>query len=236
MIVVLASLAGLVGVFAGPVLEAAAVRALDPAKPALLVASDWRTAVGRGGSLVSVRSVMVRAVTAGLAIGVVAVIGLRFVLPAYIWFVAVTVVLTITDMDEKLIPNRITLPAGAIGAGLLIVGTLLDGDPERILWAAIGAAGYFTFMLILALVVPGGLGFGDVKLAPILGAFVAAEHLGYVVIAGIGSYVVGGITSAVLLITRVKSRKDTIPFGPYMVIAAYVALFAGERIIDWYLS
>lgn len=235
MIIVLASLAGAAGFLAGPVALQSARRSLGP-DLALLHRDDWGTALGANGPRWAWRPIAARVVLAAVSAGTVVTIGGRFVLPAYLWFVAVTALLTITDIEEKLIPNRVTLPGGLIGAALLAGGALLDGDPERILWAAIGAGGYFVFMFILALLVPGGLGFGDVKLAPILGGFVAAEHLGYVAVAAIGAYVIGGITSAVLLITRVKSRKDTIPFGPYMVAAAYVALFAGGAIVDWYLN
>jgi leader peptidase (prepilin peptidase)/N-methyltransferase len=223
------------GFLAGPWLVTLAERSLDK-EGALRRAGDAAIVLGRSPHGHSLQTIAVRVAVGGLAAAVVASVGSRFVVPAYLWFVAITVVLTVTDVRAKLIPNRITAPGGLVGAGLLAVGVLLDGDPERLLWALIGAVGYFLFMLVLALIVPGGLGFGDVKLAPFLGAFVAAEHLGFVVIAAVGSYLIGGITSALLLITRIKSRKDTIPFGPYMVVAAYVALFAGNAIVDWYLG
>jgi len=235
MIVVLASVAGAAGFLAGPVALQSARRSLD-SDVALLHGDDVGLAFGRTEQWAAWRPLLARIVLAAVSVATVVTIGGRFVLPAYLWFVAVTALLTITDLEQKLIPNRITLPGGLIGAALLTVGALLDGDPERLAWAAIGAGGYFLFMLVLALLVPGGLGFGDVKLAPILGGFVAAEHLGYVLVAAIGAYVIGGITSALLLVTRLKTRKDTIPFGPYMVAAAYVALFAGGAIVDWYLS
>ena len=234
MTAVLAVFGGVAGFIAGPVLVAVARRSLDRDAP-LFEPGDVELATGRSADALRMRATAARLVVAAVAVGVVLTIGVRFTLAAYLWFVAVTVVLTVTDVEAKLIPNRITLPGGVVGGALLIVGALLDGDPERVVWAAIGAAGYFVFMLVLALIVPGGLGFGDVKLAPILGGFVAAEHLGYVLIAALGSYVIGGGMSALLLITRLKSRKDTIPFGPYMVIAAYIALFAGQAIVDWYL-
>lgn len=236
MIVACAVLTAAAGLLLGGVVPVAATRALDTANPPLATRDDLPIVLGRSPAGTGWVPLLVRLVTAGLGVGVVIAIGVRWVLPAYLVFVVVTVLLTVTDLRAKLIPNRVTFRSGPIAIGLLAAGALLDGDPERILWALIGGAGYFVFMLILALIVPGGLGFGDVKLAPILGAFVAAEHLGFVLIAALGSYVIGGATSAVLLVTRVKSRKDTIPFGPYMVVAAYVALFFGRAIVDWYLG
>lgn len=236
MTVALAVVFGVVGLLAGGVLAPAAARSIDESCPALVTGDDAPALFGRSREGRTGGALAIRLATALLLVGVVFVIGVRWVLPAYVFFVLITVLLTLTDLDAKLIPNRITFRAGPAAGAMLVVGAFLDGDAERIVWAAIGAAGYFVFMLILALIVPGGLGFGDVKLAPILGAFVAAEHLGYVLVAALGSYVIGGLTSAVLLITRLKSRKDTIPFGPYMVIAAYVALFFGQAIVDWYLG
>jgi leader peptidase (prepilin peptidase)/N-methyltransferase len=233
--VVLAIAAAFAGFLAGPWLVTVAERSLDK-EGTLRRPGDAGIVLGRPPHGHSPGTIATRVVVAGLAAAVVAAVGPRFVVPAYLWFVAITVVLTVTDVRAKLIPNRITWPASVVGGGLLGAGVLLDGDPERFVWALIGAAGYFLFMLILALIVPGGLGFGDVKLAPFLGGFVAAEHLGFVIIAAVGSYVVGGLTSAFLLVTRIKSRKDTIPFGPYMVIAAYIALFAGTAIVDWYVG
>ncbi len=236
MSILVAVLAGAAGAVVGGLLPAAARRAVDTAAPSLVTAADMPLMVGSDPEGRRAGVVAARLLTAGLAVGVVLTIGLRWVLPAYLGLVVITVLLTITDLEEKLIPNRVTFRAGPVAVALLALGALLDGDPERVVWALIGGAGYFLFMFILALIVPGGLGFGDVKLAPILGAFVAAEHLGFVLVAALGSYVIGGLTSAFLLITRMKSRKDTIPFGPYMVIAAYVALFFGQAIVDWYLG
>jgi leader peptidase (prepilin peptidase)/N-methyltransferase len=236
MTIVLAICAGVAGLLAGGVIPIAARRSIDQSSPPLVTSVDVPLLAGRPPDDRIVAAVATRLATALVMVGVVVVIGVRWVLPAYLFFVLITVLLTITDLEAKLIPNRITFRSGPIAGAMLVAGALLDGDADRVVWAAIGAAGYFLFMLILALIVPGGLGFGDVKLAAILGAFVAAEHLGYVLVAAVGSYVIGGLTSAILLIFRLKSRKDTIPFGPYMVIAAYVALFFGQAIVDWYLG
>jgi leader peptidase (prepilin peptidase)/N-methyltransferase len=74
-----------------------------------------------------------------------------------------------------------------------------------------------------------------VKLAFIIGVFAGYLSLGHVLVAGIGSFLIGGTVAVLLLITRRQGRKDAIPFGPFMTAAAVISLFVGQNIIDWYL-
>jgi leader peptidase (prepilin peptidase)/N-methyltransferase len=101
--------------------------------------------------------------------------------------------------------------------------------------AAIGGVAYFSVMLVLALIVRGGLGFGDVKLAFLIGIFTGYLSLGHVLVTGIGSFLIGGFVALFLLITRRSSRKDAIPFGPFMTSAAILTIFFGQDVINWYL-
>jgi leader peptidase (prepilin peptidase)/N-methyltransferase len=91
-------------------------------------------------------------------------------------------------------------------------------------------------MLILALIARGALGLGDVKLAFLLGLFVGYLGWGHLVVAVLGAFILGGLVALVLLLTRRASRKDSIPFGPFMTTAAIVAVIFGDAIIDWYLG
>jgi leader peptidase (prepilin peptidase)/N-methyltransferase len=159
-----------------------------------------------------------------------------WVLPAYFVFGATMAILTITDLDTKLIPNRILGPATIVGSLLLVAGGLLDGQPEALVWALVGGAGYFTAMLLLALVARGGLGFGDVKMSFIIGLFTGYLSWGHVIVAIVGAFLIGGLVALVLLITRRSSRKDAIPFGPFMTTAAIVTVVFGDAIIAWYLG
>jgi len=158
-----------------------------------------------------------------------------WLLPAFLVFLWTMILLTVTDVDTKLIPNRILGPSTGIGIGLLLVGYVLDRTSGSLVDAAIGAAAYFGVMFLLALAVKGGLGFGDVKLAFLIGFFTGYLGLGHVAVAGIGSFLIGGTVSALLLITRTRSRRDAIPFGPFMTIAATATIFFGSEIVAWYL-
>lgn len=159
-----------------------------------------------------------------------------WLVPAYVVFGWLMVLLTATDLDTKLIPNRILFPGTAVAIGLLVVGAIPAGLAEGLGRAAIGGAGFFALMIVLAMAARGGLGFGDVKLAFVIGAFAAFESWGHLMLAVLGGFILGGLTSGVLLITRRVGRRDAIPFGPFMTIAAVATLVFGQAFLDWYLG
>lgn len=188
------------------------------------------------GTRISARYPVVEAVTAGLLGATVVVIGLEWVLPAYLWFAGVTLTLVLTDLDVKRIPNRILYPSTLVGAGLLIGGAALDGELPAVGRALFGAAAYFGLFLILALLARGGFGFGDVKLAFFLGLFLAYQSWG-VLGSGIAlGIAIGGVVAMGLLLAGKAGRKAKIPFGPAMVFGAYAALVFGQRLADWYIG
>lgn len=157
-----------------------------------------------------------------------------WVLPAYLVFVGTGVLLTITDIDTKLIPNRILVRGGGLSAVALVVGSLFAAEPGALLRAVAASMAYFGGMLVLALLARGALGFGDVKLAALLGAFTGYLGWGHLAVTAVGSFIIAGLVALVLLVFRRATRKDHIPFGPFMVAAAFVAVYFGDLIIDWY--
>lgn len=163
-------------------------------------------------------------------------VGATWTLPAYLVFVTACVALTLTDLEAKRLPNRIVFPADALGGVLLVLGALLDGDAGNLVGAAIGALGYSGVMLIVHLIAPRGLGFGDVKLAVLLGMFLGYESLWHVAAGFFFAYLAGGVISIVLVVTKLRTMKDAIPFGPYMMAAAMLMVVAGDGIVDAYLG
>lgn len=159
-----------------------------------------------------------------------------WVWPAYAAFTISMVLLTVTDLDTKLIPNRILGPSIVVCAVLLACGWVLERDAGSLVRAILGALAYFAAMYVLALVARGGLGFGDVKLAFLIGLMTGFLGWGPVVVAGIFAFLIGGIVSLVLLLTRRLNRKDSIPFGPFMVAAGLIATAWGSAITDWYIN
>jgi leader peptidase (prepilin peptidase)/N-methyltransferase len=140
-------------------------------------------------------------------------------------FCLALVAVSATDLEHRIIPNRIVVPAAAI---VLVAQTALEPRPE---WA-IGAFGASGFLFLAALVYPGGMGMGDVKLALLLGAM-----LGRTVPVAILLGMVAALVPAVVLLVRHGSaaRKMGIPLGPFLALGAVVALFAGHPLINLYL-
>lgn len=138
---------------------------------------------------------------------------------------AALVVVTATDLERRIIPNRVVLPAFV---AVLALQTVSHPSPE---WAlgALGAAG-FLFLTVLAY--PGGMGMGDVKLALLIGAL-----LGLTTPIGLMLGLLFALVPSVVLFARhgVRARKMKIPFGPFLAAGAVVALFAGEAILNAYL-
>jgi leader peptidase (prepilin peptidase)/N-methyltransferase len=140
-------------------------------------------------------------------------------------FCAVLVAISATDLDRRIIPNRIVLPATVV---LFAAQTILDPSVEW-LAAGLGAAAFF---LIAALAYPGGMGMGDVKLALLLGVVLGRT----VPVALLAGMLAALVPSFVLLAKHGRAgRKMTIPFGPFLSLGGGLALFAGHPILDWYL-
>lgn len=187
------------------------------------------------GQPFSIRYAIVEATTAVLFAAAPIVLGVSWSLVAYWWFLGVGIVLVLTDLDHQRIPNRILYPGIVVGSVLLSVGAVADGDVTSLPRALGGAVGYFTALLVLALLARGGLGFGDVKLAVLLGMFTAYVSWGTLFAAAALAILIGGLVAVGLLVARKRGRKDVIPFGPALVAGAFAALWVGEALVDWYL-
>jgi leader peptidase (prepilin peptidase) / N-methyltransferase len=139
---------------------------------------------------------------------------------------AVVVTVTVTDLERRIVPNRIVLPALAVA---LVVQTVRDPSVEWLL-AALGAGGFF---LVLALIYPAGLGMGDVKLAAFLGAWLGRD----VAVALVVGSLLGAVWAGVVLVRHGASgRKATLPYVPALAVGAVVALFFGDDLIDAWLG
>jgi leader peptidase (prepilin peptidase) / N-methyltransferase len=142
------------------------------------------------------------------------------------FFFATLVAVSVTDLERRVIPNRIVLPAAAI---VLIAQTALEPSPVWVL----GALGASLFLFLAALAYPAGMGMGDVKLALLLGAM-----LGPTVPVAMMIAMLAALVPAIVLLARHGSaaRKMAIPFGPFLALGGVVTLFAGDWILDAYLS
>ena len=142
------------------------------------------------------------------------------------FFCAVLVAISATDIEHRIIPNRIVLPAAGI---VLVANTLLH---PSIAWAVAGL-GAALFLLVAALAYPGGMGMGDVKLALLLGF-----ALGWAVPVALMLGMLAAILPSLVLFARHgrAARKMRIPFGPFLAFGGVVALFAGPALLHAYLG
>jgi leader peptidase (prepilin peptidase)/N-methyltransferase len=155
---------------------------------------------------------------------------------AFLYLAAISVALAFIDLDTHKLPNRIVLPAYGVGIVLLGFASALSGNYDSLLRAAIGGAALFLAYLLMALAYPRGMGLGDVKLAGVLGLFLGWLGWGPLVVGAFGAFVLGGVFSIILLALRRVGRKSGIPFGPWMLMGAWVGIFWGNTIFAGYLS
>ncbi|MDD5092383.1 MAG: prepilin peptidase [Candidatus Wallbacteria bacterium] len=161
---------------------------------------------------------------------------LKFVVNTFIS--CLFIVVTFIDFDFQIIPDEITL--GGLAAALLFqIGiSVLAPELQEHFYSAgavgamLGALSGGGLLYLIAAVSRGGMGGGDVKLAAMLGALYGVK---IIMIALFLSFIFGGLIGALLLLFRIKGRKDFIPFGPYICLGTLVTLFAGtDRLIDAY--
>lgn len=143
-------------------------------------------------------------------------------------FVSTLVAITLTDLDRRIIPNRI-LAAAAIVGGVLIVVTDPSSIPER----AISAAAAGGALFVAALAYPRGMGLGDVKLAAVMGLFLGRNVAPAIIVALLAGSVVG---LAIIAREGSSARKRAIPFGPFLALGGVVGLLAGDPMVEWYLN
>jgi leader peptidase (prepilin peptidase) / N-methyltransferase len=174
---------------------------------------------------ISARYPAVELATAGLVAACFVTFGLSGEAFLAAFFCVVLVALSAIDLEHRIVPNRIVLPAALV---VLLAHTALDPSPQ---WA-LGALGASGFLLVAALAYPAGMGMGDVKLALLLGAM-----LGKVVGVGLMLGMVAALVPSVVLLARHGSaaRKMGIPFAPFLALGALVALFVGQPLLDAYL-
>jgi leader peptidase (prepilin peptidase)/N-methyltransferase len=178
------------------------------------------------GVHIPLRYPAVELVTALLLAGSVWRFGLGGSAAVASFFCLALVAVSATDLEHRIIPNRIVVPAGVI---VLAANTALHPGPQ---WA-IGAFGASGFLLVAALAYPGGMGMGDVKLAFLMGAALG-KTVPVALFVGMLAAMIPGI---VLLVRHGRAaRKMGVPFGPFLALGSVVALFAGTWLLHGYLS
>ncbi len=163
-------------------------------------------------------------------------VGEWWLLPAVMVFGGVTLALTLIDLDHQLIPNRVLFPGMAVAVALLVVGAVGAGSSGDLGRGLLAAAVYFGLLLVVALVARGGLGMGDVKLALLLGLFLGFVGWNALTVGFVLAVLLGGVASILVLLFTEKGRDSKFAYGPYLVAGAWIGLFWGAQLWDWYLG
>lgn len=138
------------------------------------------------------------------------------------------IVLGVIDLEHKLILNKIVYPAAVVA---LIIDAFLP--QPGIINGVIGGTIGFALLLIPALIYRGGMGWGDVKMAALIGLVTGFPLVFVALLTGV---VLGGLVGGILLLLRIKKRKEAIPFGPFLSLATIATLLWGGDILSWYLG
>ena len=180
----------------------------------------------RCGVRIPPRDLAIELATSLLLVGCVLAFGFTLKTAAAAIACAAFVVVTATDLERRIVPNRVVLPAAA---AVLALQTVAHPSP---VWA-LGAVGAAGFLFVAALARPGGMGMGDVKLALLIGALLGRTTP----VAILLGLFLALVPSAVLLARHgARARKLGIPFAPFLAAGAVIALFAGEPILHAYLG
>jgi leader peptidase (prepilin peptidase)/N-methyltransferase len=188
---------------------------------------------------ISMRYPLVEAGT-GVSFAVVAaLVGWSWTLPALLYLVAIAIALALIDLDVHRLPDVIVLPAYVVGGLLLALASWNpggDSDWGALLRAVVGGVGLLVFYFAAALAYPAGMGLGDVKLAGVLGMYLAWTGWGALAVGAFSAFLLGGLFSIGLVVAGRAGRKSGIPFGPWMLAGAFLGLAVGETAWSAYLG
>jgi leader peptidase (prepilin peptidase) / N-methyltransferase len=185
------------------------------------------------GTPISPRYMLIELLTAGLFAAAAARFPSLFATIVLALFFAVLVAVAVIDVEHRIIPNRILYPSLLAFPVILAVG-VLTGEDLSLLRAALGLLAYGGGLFLVAVISPGGMGMGDVKLAAFIGLVLGAFGLSYVAVAAAVAILAGGVGAVVLLAFARATRKHAVPFGPYLAVGAVWAAFVAPGVAHWY--
>lgn len=165
-------------------------------------------------------------------------LGARFhdswALPAFLVFGAGLLAISFIDLEHYIIPNRIVYPLGFASVPLLALGAGLDGEWWPLARALIGAVCAFSALFVIHVASPRGMGFGDVRLSFLIGlylGYLGALEVSFGLFLG---FVYGAVIGVVLMATGLRTRRQHVPFGPFLAAGAITIVLVGGPILDWY--
>ena len=183
---------------------------------------------------IPVRYPLVEAGCGVLFLVVAARFGASWELPAYLVLTAALLAISIIDLEHFIVPDRITAPLTVSALALLGLAALAEGDGWRFGRTLLGGVAFFAFLLLLNILYPKGMGMGDVKLAFSLGLYLGWLGWGQVFLGGFLAFLLGAVVGVALIAMKIKSRKDFVPFGPFLALGTMLTILWGDPILRWY--
>jgi leader peptidase (prepilin peptidase)/N-methyltransferase len=185
---------------------------------------------------ISVRYPLVELANVGLWLAMLWRFGWTLDLPAYLYFASVGLALAVIDIDTKRLPNPLTLPSYVVVGALLLLPAIVDGSWSAYLTAWLAGLALFAFYFLLVVIYPRGMGLGDVKLAGVLGLVLGWLGWGELAVGGFLGFLLGAVVGGLLMAVRKAGRKTKIPFGPFMILGALIAILWGSDLWDLYVA
>ncbi len=188
------------------------------------------------GNPIPVRYPLVEASNGVLFAAVTLRFGASWELPAYLVLTAALLAISMIDLEHFIVPDRITAPLTVSALALLGLAALAEANGWRFGRTLLGGVVFFAFLLVLNLLYPKGMGFGDVKLSFSLGLYLGWLGWGQVFLGGFLAFLLGAVVGLGLIATKIKTRKDVVPFGPFLALGAMLTILWGDPILRWYVG
>ena len=186
---------------------------------------------------IGVEPIVVELTTAGLfVLMVVRFDDMRAAIPAYWILCAALVALTWIDLHTQRLPREITYTAMILGGIALAVAAVVLDEPERIWMAVLGAAIALATMWSIYVLSKGGMGDGDVRLAPLLGLYLGWLNPGIVLPGLFFGFIAGAVVGVAMMAGNRAGRRTAVPFGPFLALGTIVGIFVGQHFVDLVLA
>ncbi len=161
---------------------------------------------------------------------------MRAAIPAYCILSATLVAQTWIDLRSQRLPREITHTGMLLGSIALAIAAIVLDEPERIWMAALGAVIALAAMWLIYVLSRGGMGDGDVRLAPLLGMFLGWINPGIVLPGLFFGFIAGAIVGVAMMAGNRAGRRTAVPFGPFLALGTIVAIFVGQHFVDIVLA
>ena len=161
--------------------------------------------------------------------------GLDWALPAFCVMGAGLIALSWIDLRTKRLPRQIIYVTAVVGVPLLTLAAVVRHEPRRIWMMLLGAACALAFMGLVYLLSRGGMGDGDVRLSPLLGAYLGWLNPGLVAVGLFIGFLAGAVVGVAMMAAGRAGRKTAVPFGPFLALGTVIAVFVGQRCVDLFM-